>query len=135
MTNKPIKKAGAIILSSNDKHKIALLYRGKHNDWSFPKGHIEDGEDSINAMIREVKEETGLSIKILCELPEQNYLHPSGNTVSTKMFLVQSENDNLLKLEYKTDDIKWVPINEVISVLSYNNLKDYFKKVYHIINK
>lgn len=135
MTRKVTQKAGAIILSNIDKNKIALLYRGKQNDWSFPKGHIEDGEDSTCAMIREIKEETGLSIKILRELPELNYIHPSGDVISTKMFLVQSEDDTLLKLEFEIDDIKWVPINEVLSVLSYDNLKEYFKKFSHLLDK
>lgn len=135
MTRKVTQKAGAIILSNIDKNKIALLYRGKQNDWSFPKGHIEDGEDPMCAMIREIKEETGLLIKILRELPELNYIHPSGDVISTKMFLVQSEDDTLLKLEFEIDDIKWVPINEVLSVLSYDNLKEYFKKFSHLLNK
>lgn len=135
MTRKVTQKAGAIILSNIDENKIALLYRGKQNDWSFPKGHIEDGEDPMCAMIREIKEETGLSIKILRELPELNYVHPSGDVISTKMFLVQSEDDTLLKLEFEIDGIKWVPINEVLSVLSYDNLKEYFKKFSHLLDK
>ena len=135
MTNKTTQKAGAIILSSANKNKIALLYRGKQNDWSFPKGHIENGENPTNAMIREIKEETGLSVKLLRELAELNYIHPNGNTISTKMFLVQSEDDALLKLEFEIDDVKWTPIKDVCSTLSYDNLKEYFKKISHIIEK
>ncbi|MCR4284380.1 MAG: NUDIX domain-containing protein [Parcubacteria group bacterium] len=135
MTIKLIQKAGAIILSKDDQSKIALLYSGKQKDWSFPKGHIEDGEDPTNAMIREVKEETGLLVEILCDLPDINYTHPNGNNISIKMFLVQSEDDTLLRPEFKGDDIKWVPTNEVSSVLSYNNLKEYIKEIYHLIKK
>lgn len=134
MTTKPVQKAGAIILSNADENKIALLYRGKHNDWSFPKGHIEDGENATDAMIREIKEETGLSVKILRELPEQNYLHRDGKTVSIKMFLVQSEDDNILRPEFETDSIKWVSLDDVISVLTHDNLKEYFEKIFHFIN-
>lgn len=32
--------------------------------WSIPKGEIEENEDYLNAAIREVKEETGVSIDI-----------------------------------------------------------------------
>ncbi len=132
---KSTQKAGAIILSKDDQNKIALLYRGKQNDWSFPKGHIEEGENPTATMRREIKEETGLSIIILRELPGINYTHPNGGNISTKMFLVQSEDDTLLRPEFKEDNIKWIPINEVSSILSYNNLKEYFKEIYHLIKK
>lgn len=55
-------KAGAIV-SRNDGSEILLVYRAKHDDWSFPKGHIEEGENPEQAMRREVVEETGLTVK------------------------------------------------------------------------
>lgn len=129
MTGITIQKAGAIILSSKNKNKIALLYRAKQKDWSFPKGHVEQEEGAAQAMAREIKEETGLTVQILRELPNIQYTHPNGNEISTRMFLVQSEDDSCLKTEHDGDDIKWIPINQVDATLSYNNLKEYFKKI------
>ena len=129
------QKAGAIILSKNDENKIALLYRGKQNDWSFPKGHIENDEYPTSAMIREIKEETGLLVKILRELPDMYYTHPDGSAVSIKMFLVQSEDDALLRPELEADAVKWVPMNEALSTLSHDNLREYFEKVSRLIKK
>lgn len=133
MTTKEVQKAGAIILSKNDNKKIALLYRGKQKDWSFPKGHTEDGENPTETMTREIKEETGLSVVILRELPDLQYTHPDGSSISTKMFLVNSTDDGTLKTEHESDSIEWVPIDNVSSRLSYNNLKEYFEKVSEVI--
>lgn len=50
-----------------DEHKILLQDRVKE-DWkgyTFPGGHVEKGESFVEATIREMKEETGLSIKNL----------------------------------------------------------------------
>ena len=40
--------------------QIALVHRPKFDDWTFPKGKIEDGESAIQAAYREVIEETGI---------------------------------------------------------------------------
>ncbi len=123
------QKAGAIILSNENKNNIALLYRGKQKDWSFPKGHIDAGEEPTQAMIREIKEETGLSIKILTSLNDLSYTSSTGEIVSTKMFLVQSEDDSTLKNESDNDSIEWVSYTDVISKLSYDNLREYYTNI------
>lgn len=135
MTTEKTLKAGAIILSATDNNKIALLHRGKQNDWSFPKGHVDLGENATEAMLREIKEETGLSIKIVQELPNMEYSHATEGIVSTRMFLVESEDDSQLKLEFENDHIEWIPVNEIINRLSYDNLKEYFSSVKNQINK
>lgn len=50
-----------------DKNKILLQNRVK-DDWkgyTFPGGHVENGESFVEATIREIKEETGLIINDL----------------------------------------------------------------------
>jgi 8-oxo-dGTP diphosphatase len=131
MAKNTILKAGAIV-RNNAKNEIALLYRAKQNDWSFPKGHTEPGESSASTMAREIEEEIGLQVQILRELPDLNYIHPNGNAISTKMFLAQSKGDSV-KPELEGDDVKWMPIGKVISVLSHDNLKEYFKAVLPLI--
>ncbi|MDD5639663.1 MAG: NUDIX domain-containing protein [Candidatus Pacebacteria bacterium] len=129
---KIIKKAGGIILN-NDKSKIAIIYRANTNDWSFPKGHIENSETPLGACIREVKEETGLDVELLKELPDLNYEDKKGNIVNLTIYLVQSKKNNLT-LENPKDILKWVDINKVENILSYKNLKEYYKKILFIIN-
>ncbi len=111
------------------KDKIALLFRGKQQDWSFPKGHLELGEDEVKAMQREVKEETGLDVAILQILPAMCYLSSAGENCELKMFLVQAQNDNLIKVEHDSDRVEWVELKNVLVKLSYQNLKDYFKSI------
>ena len=117
-------------MSSVDKRKIALLYRGKEKDWSFPKGHIEAGENLKETMIREVQEETGLKVDILQELQNFKFFSPREGDVFLKMFLVLSKDDSLLKLEYAGDKIMWIDLEKIIEKLSYDNLKEYFRSVY-----
>lgn len=50
-----------------DDHKILLQNRVKNNwkGYTFPGGHVEKGESFVEATIREIKEETGLTVKNL----------------------------------------------------------------------
>jgi len=43
--------------------KIALLYEVRNNMYVFPGGKIEKNETNIEALIRETKEEAGLTVK------------------------------------------------------------------------
>ena len=52
--------AAAIIL--NEKNEILLQHRSDNHLWGVPGGAIEPGEEPAEAVIREVKEETGLTV-------------------------------------------------------------------------
>ena len=60
--------AGAVVIRSDS---CLLLRRGE--DWTIPKGHLEHGEQSRDAAVREVAEETGLSVNLVAELGSTRY--------------------------------------------------------------
>ena len=50
---------GVVLVRKVDEGWLALMLRAFHH-WDFPKGIREDGEDPMQAAIREVGEETGV---------------------------------------------------------------------------
>ena len=56
-----VRAAGGLLLRRHQGGwpEIALVHRPLRNDWSFPKGKLEPGEDFETAALREVFEETG----------------------------------------------------------------------------
>ncbi len=54
-----------IVARMGGEYKLLLHKHKKHNLWIGIGGHIEKGENPLEALIREVKEETNLEIKIL----------------------------------------------------------------------
>lgn len=50
-------KAGCILINKKSK-KIAIIYRDKKDDYTFPKGHKEENESIEECAIRETAEET-----------------------------------------------------------------------------
>lgn len=71
-----IRAAGAVIWRrlSEDLIQIALIHRPRYDDWSFPKGKVEDEESEIACAYREVLEETGFQAKFGPELCLVEYL-------------------------------------------------------------
>jgi len=50
--------ARGIILDNED---ILMIYTNRYNDYSFPGGGVDDGEDIKEGLIRELKEETNIT--------------------------------------------------------------------------
>jgi len=71
-----IRAAGAVLWRqlSEDLVQVALIHRPRYDDWSFPKGKVEDGESDIACAHREVLEETGFQSLFGPELQTVQYL-------------------------------------------------------------
>ncbi len=63
--------ARSIIIVNN---KIAMVHSLKYDYYKFPGGGIESGENPIDAMIRETREESGLVVKPET-IKEYGYVH------------------------------------------------------------
>ena len=53
--------------------EILLISTQSGRRWQLPKGHIEDGETAEQAAVREVREETGVTGRVLATLPGVEY--------------------------------------------------------------
>ena len=55
------KAAGFILYTHTDGEvRYLMLRNAKHGTWSFPKGHLEEGEELMEGARRELSEETGI---------------------------------------------------------------------------
>jgi 8-oxo-dGTP pyrophosphatase MutT (NUDIX family) len=64
------QSAGAVVLVTD---RCLVLRRTGTDEWIFPKGHLERGELAVNAAVREVREETGLHVRILGMIGSTRY--------------------------------------------------------------
>jgi 8-oxo-dGTP pyrophosphatase MutT (NUDIX family) len=60
-TNGPYRKKAGVLVYNSDTNKV-LLVQSRGRLWGFPKGTIEPGEKSKDCAVRELWEETGISI-------------------------------------------------------------------------
>jgi ADP-ribose pyrophosphatase YjhB (NUDIX family) len=62
---KVVRASGGVV--TNDRGELLMIRL--RNRWDLPKGHIEEGEDSRTAALREVEEETGIKTETLDNEP------------------------------------------------------------------
>ena len=84
---RPLIQCGTCVII-NDRNKILMQLRTDNKKWGLPGGSIEIGEKVEETAIREVKEETGLSICLkdlklfdVFSGERQHYIYPHGDEV------------------------------------------------------
>ena len=126
--------AGAII--GDGKGNILLQLRKDDNTWSIHGGSIELDERVEDAMIREVKEEIGLSVleyKLLniYSGPEHHAIYPNGDEVSCIdiIFYCHKFEGEIDLQEDEVLDVQWFSKDKLPKNLGRNTmdwLNDYF---------
>jgi len=130
---KPEKKqeeilAGGVVYRRKNNHFQIVFILDAFGRWTFPKGHVEEGEDSVEALEREIKEEIGLEeIKVIKELGEREYIanEPGKKAVERKVtdFLVEASGKTEIKLEKSPGikDAKWFSLDEIAELRRYKD--------------
>jgi len=115
-----IKKSNKFLLVKRKKH----LYEG--GLWSFPGGHIEKFESVKDAIIREVKEETGLKIKKLKFL---NYVESINPPYHIIILVFKGSVKGKVKISGDVEDFRWAPLKNLVKYPLRHGMKDIMKKL------
>jgi mutator protein MutT len=96
---------GCLIL--NDKEEILLMrrageVRNEAGWWSKPGGGVKFGEKAEDAMVREMKEELGIEVRIIGCLPATNHIITKESN---------AENQHWLALNFIAEIVSGVPTN------------------------
>lgn len=140
-TNKPNREysAGGIVYKKQNDQLLILLIRTsgttaqeRDNVWTFPKGHINEGESDEIAAIREVREESGVNAKIIQNLGKSQYSFISHKQKIDKMvswYIMEYISGSIDDHDDEVAEVKWLDINEVSAQLIYQLDKDNLEKV------
>ena len=126
------KSCGAIVYRKHyGNTEILLIKHIKSGYWSFPKGHMEDGETEIETAVREIKEETNIDISIDdSSFRETVVFNPRRDTRKEVVYFVaRALSNDCVPQEDEISDIRWVEIGQAASHLAYDNDKLIVNKV------
>lgn len=112
---------GIVLLASvsifgNDK--VLIIKENKPtavDKWNFPSGHIEYGEDILYSARREVKEETGLDVKLIGTTGVYNFISNTNNQVILFHFIGEVTGGTLNLEEDEITDSKWIKVKNLLA--------------------
>jgi len=132
--------------------KVLLMHHAKLDKWLFPGGHIDPNETPDDAAKREVKEETGLDIKLLnfssilksdgeikkLALPFHANLHNVGDHDHYCLYYLASvKNPEFVKNE-ESKDLQWFTIEDLDKIDNLlpiiKNLAVHALKIFYSLN-
>lgn len=122
------QSAGTVLFIEEDKEKLFLLLHYPTGHWDFVKGKIENNESHEQAVIRETKEETGITdiefIKGFKEKIEYSFKF-NGDTVQKEVvFFLAKTNTKQVKISYEHLDYAWLDFNNALNKITYKNAKN-----------
>jgi 8-oxo-dGTP diphosphatase len=112
---------------------VAIIHRGRYQDWSFPKGKVDSGETLAEAAVREIKEETGLKVKLGVPLSTVSYPIDKGKTKVVHYWATKVSDKALANSKFKPDEevseVVWVKADQAFEKLSYKHDRELLQEV------
>src|SRR4051812_40481535 len=105
-------KRSASLLILNPQGKLLLLERGGESrhfqgDWEFPGGKIDTGESPQQAVVREVREESGLLAEVAAGEPLWRTVVANGAVEYSFFVWKPTRSELTVKLSGEHQDFKW----------------------------
>ena len=132
------RTAGGVVVRLIKDVVHCLVIRDRYGQWGLPKGHLEHGESSEQAALREVNEETGLTnLELSLQLGVTDWsfrakggvVHKSG----TFYLMYSEEGDPMPELEEGITECVWVPTSEACNKINYQNLHQIVQEAQRVL--
>jgi N utilization substance protein B len=132
------KKAGAVVYSNKDNIIRLAFVHDVFGYWTLAKGGITNDEDEQSGVVREIKDELGIDVKVIEKLGENSYVasHPEKGKIKKNviLFLVEANYGELtLESSGGLDGAEWFELHEIPNLKMYDDIIPMITKAISII--
>src|SRR5574340_769996 len=130
------RSAGSVIYRESSKGKLYLLLNYPSGHWDFVKGNIEEGETIKQTVLREIREETGITditfVDGFEDKVEYHYQRDGQVIHKEVVFFLSNTKTDQVVLSHEHLDYTWLNFNDALEKLTYKTAQKLFKKVKYL---
>jgi 8-oxo-dGTP diphosphatase len=113
-----VRAAGGIVWKARPSGRaLAVIHRKRQDDWTLPKGKLDDGETFEQAALREVREETGCDARLGAFAGASTYHSKRGPKVVLYWHMTVLRESGLAASS-EVDEVAWLAPAEALRRLS-----------------
>ena len=114
-----VQAAGGLVVRRQlARLEIAVVHRPVQQDWSFPKGKLEEGETLDLTAVREVYEETGLVCRLIRFMGHTEYVDRKRRPKVVAYWIMAAESGQFAPND-EVDELRWMALSAASDLLSY----------------
>ena len=139
-TERAVSAGGVVWRRAADQFEVLLCGRPAERLWALPKGTPEPGETIEQAALREVREETGVTVETDGVVGDIKYWfsRPQDGVRYSKTvhhFLMRPTGGDPGLHDHEFDEVRWVPVGEALKLMSYPNEVRIVRQAIDLIRK
>jgi bis(5'-nucleosidyl)-tetraphosphatase len=133
------KSCGAVVFIKKDDQTNYLLLNYAAGHWDFVKGNVEINETEKETVLRELKEETGITDATFIENFKETiayFYRRQGLTVHKEVvfFIIETHTEKV-ELSYEHVGYIWLDYKHAMEKLNFKNAKDVLQKTRDFLKK
>ena len=129
------KSCGAVVYYIKDGERLYLLEEMRQGHFAMPKGHVEREETERQTAQREIREETGLSVRIQHGFREETEFSPyPGCKKRVVYYVAHADRMETVPQPEELRSICWLPYAQAVERLSYENDREILRRAEAFLN-
>ncbi|MCS4538326.1 MAG: bis(5'-nucleosyl)-tetraphosphatase [Thaumarchaeota archaeon] len=133
------RSAGAVLFRRENGAEMFLLLHYPAGHWDYPKGNIEKGEQELETVRREIKEETGIEDIVIIDgfkkVVEYNYKRDSVLVHKKVSYYVAECNTSKVTMSFEHLGYQWLGYEAAMKRLTFKNAKIVLQAAHEFLKK
>jgi 8-oxo-(d)GTP phosphatase len=120
---RPILAGGAVVTREHPGRgtEVVIIHRKRYDDWTLPKGKLDVGESLPACAVREVREETGVTIRLSVPLDSITYEAGSAGLKKVDYWGGVVLESVRRAPDAEVDVVSWLPVRAALGRLTYSH--------------
>ncbi len=116
---------GVVVRPAGEGVEVVVVHRPRYDDWSLPKGKLEEGESFEEAALREIEEETDLRCRLGPELEPASYTDHKGRSKIVRWYRMEVLDPEAERPAFEpneeVDELRWLDPAAAAELVDYQH--------------